>query len=110
MAVKNKKIQYHSFMANQDKSTLTLAFSAQKDKKQLISFQKVKNKSSWQKTVIFAVLSTVGLTFPFKAMASSETVTASIPIPVELVSEAQSSVELKNIPSSITIEIGRAHV
>jgi outer membrane protein insertion porin family len=107
VAVKNKKIQYHSFMANQDRSTLTLAFLGKKDKKQLILPQigphKVKSKSSWQKTLIFAVLSTFGLTFPFKAMASSETVTASIPIPVQLVSEAQSSVESENIPSSITI-------
>lgn len=94
-------------MANQDRSTLTLAFLGKKDKKQLILPQigphKVKSKSSWQKTLIFAVLSTFGLTFPFKAMASSETVTASIPIPVQLVSEAQSSVESENIPSSITI-------
>lgn len=94
-------------MANQDKSTLTLAFLGKQDKKQLIlpqiDPQKVNNKSSWQKTLIFAVLSTVGLTFPLKAMASSETVTASIPIPVELVNEAQSSVESENISSSITI-------
>lgn len=101
MAVKNKKIQNHSFIANHGESTLVLAFSDQKDEKSLtnpqIDFHKVKNKSSWQKTLIFLLLSTVGLTFPFKAIASSETVTESIPIPVEPAIQENSSIKAENV-------------
>lgn len=108
MAVKNKKIEYHSLKANVDKSDSTTATSKEKDKKYLIispiDFQKIKEKSSWQKTLIFLILSTFGLTFPFKALALSDNVNTSNPPVTDLVvNQEKSSVMVEDTIADVEI-------
>lgn len=103
MAVKNNNKKSSFLTDNQGKSPVKIPFQALTP--QEVSSQKsdvVRSSSAikarsysdsqlfWRKTLILSLISSLGLTNPLKAMTESETVTASIPIPVSPAEESAS--------------------
>ncbi|WP_017294528.1 BamA/TamA family outer membrane protein [Geminocystis herdmanii] len=85
MAVKNNNKKSSYLTDNQGKCSVKLPF------KRLTGKDLGSNPDSqlfWRKTLILTLLSSLGLTNPMKAMTESETLTASIPIPVSPAEES----------------------
>ncbi|WP_431705676.1 BamA/TamA family outer membrane protein [Geminocystis sp. CENA526] len=102
MAVKNNK-KSSSLTDNQRKFSLKLPLEKVIGRESKLNQE---NKLFWRNTLIFTLLSSVGLTSPLKAMAESETISASIPIPVSSAEESsENTVALSPQPNPLYTSI-----
>ncbi|MGI0480504.1 BamA/TamA family outer membrane protein [Geminocystis sp. CENA526] len=102
VAVKNNK-KSSSLTDNQRKFSLKLPLEKVIGRESKLNQE---NKLFWRNTLIFTLLSSVGLTSPLKAMAESETISASIPIPVSSAEESsENTVALSPQPNPLYTSI-----